>query len=457
MQLWPTAGRLTPVMRKSILGLTLLLATTSCTTGLQPASESSRSATRQAPAGAGNGTTTDPTVGTVTTPARPSQPEEMGWVRVSHDEAVFGGGGDQVVMAVEASPLGLVAVGIDEGEPDINEDDTATIWLSSDGSTWTRAANDPTFRDAEIRDVVWFSASAAFVAVGRYVSDGAVWLSADGTSWSRVALLPFAHLGGGIEMESVIAAGPGLVAVGREWLSEGASIPAVWTSTDGRVWGRVEVDMCNLQEENENAIVDVADHGTGLLAVGFIGTSARTYEPAIWSSSDGTSWQAIEISDADARSSVLRAIEANDQLVWVVGDSEAEHVDARAWRSTDRGQTWTPKQVETGQVGIPALNHITDTPTGWVAVGADGTTRHEFGETIAAVWQSSDGYSWIRHEPRQISLLPTGSATGVVMTAVSAFGGAVVAGGFEGATCATRFNRCDLDAAFWLWMADVQR
>jgi hypothetical protein len=59
--------------------------------------------------------------------------EESGWRRIPHDEAVFGGSGDQLVAAVAAGPSSFVAVGSEfsVGEP------RAVSWVSSDGRSWS--------------------------------------------------------------------------------------------------------------------------------------------------------------------------------------------------------------------------------------------------------------------------------------------------------------------------------
>jgi hypothetical protein len=436
-----------------MIGLVLLVVAASCTSRPQPGSGSSTSANTEAPVVAGVTTSTAPVTSTDATSTSTTEVSESGWLRVSHDDPAFGGVGDQWVAAVTAGPFGFVAVGVDEGQRGFNEDDVAAVWLSPDGRSWSRVGSDSVFTDSEMRDVVWFSANELFVAVGHHVSEGAVWLSSVGSSWTRVALLP-TDPAGGIEIESVIPARSGLVAVGREWLGEGASIPAVWTSTDARSWKRMDVDLSSLDPDHENAMVDVVDHGSGLLAVGLAGSSPSTYEPAMWQSAEGEAWQRVKIEDEDARDSVLNAIAANESSVVLVGESDGDHVDARAWVSGDGGRTWIRVEVETGQVGIPDLLDVVHTPEGWVAVGVDGTTRHEFGESIAAVWQSPDGVSWMRNEPHQNAFLPDGSASGVGMTSVTAFNGVVVVVGFEGAACATRFNGCDLDAAFWIRTAN---
>lgn len=181
-----------------------------------------------------NGATTSTT--TAATTSTTTQSPVIG----GEDPGLVGTGAD--VRAIAVGPLGLVAVGEDPRRPDINEDDEAAVWVSSDGSVWNRVETDPSFVDGAMTDVVWYEAEGVFVAVGTHVSEGAVWHSADGISWSRVALLTFSGPGGGIELDSIVTLGTGLLAIGREWLDAGSFIGAQWTSDDGTSWERVDLD-----------------------------------------------------------------------------------------------------------------------------------------------------------------------------------------------------------------------
>ena len=423
-------------MRRAIASLTCRVIITSCTSTLSdpPTSVQPVDSTAQPSLESTSTTTTEVLEG--------------GWIRLPHNEGAFGRAQDQVVNSLGAGPSGFVAVGVDERHGSLDE---AAVWMSPDGEDWSRVRRDPSFLDAELRDIVWYAEVATFVAIGNQSSEGAVWLSPDGRSWERVAVLPFDQPGGGIEVESVIDAGPGLIAVGREWLGEGSSVPAAWTSADGRSWERADVNVADLDTDHENGIVDVAGDQGSFLAVGFAATSASEIAPALWSSTDATIWQQVEISDEDARLSQLNAIETEDGMIVMVGESRDEGVDARAWSSTDAGDAWTRIEVETGSVGIPVLMDVTPIRGGWLAVGADGTTLRP--QTIAAIWliQPDEVSPWIRYDARHDSLRPAGSASGVVMTAATSDGVTVVAAGFEGRDCVERFSGCDLDAAFWMW------
>ncbi len=148
-----------------------------------------------------------------------TSPDGVSWSRVPHDEAVFGGDGAQQIFSVTAGGPGLVAVGID-GTLD-TEEGNAAVWTSADGFTWSRVPHDEAvFGGAgEQRMLSVTSGGPGLVAVGfdwpadTDLVDAAVWTSPDGFTWSRVPH-DEAVFGGEQEqkMLSVTAGGPGLVA-----------------------------------------------------------------------------------------------------------------------------------------------------------------------------------------------------------------------------------------------------
>lgn len=364
---------------------------------------------------------------------------ELGhWSRAAVGESEVGRPGDQIVSGIAVGPSGFVAVGEDERSAS-NEDNEAAVWTSSTGEQWKRVGSDAGLVDSAMTDVVWFADEQLFVAVGRHVSRGAVWVSPDGEAWERVALLEFAGPGGGIEVDAISVIDGGLLAVGKEWLSEGASIAAVWFSTDARRWERTG-DLSQLGDED--AMVDIIQHADTVFAVGYVDHS----KPTMWVSTDLTEWQVVSLESQISAGVTLHAIATDQTTLVVSGAIDAEEVDARVWASTD-GQTWRGHQQDSLTVGIPTLEDVTHTPHGWLAVGRDGTTyRPKIG---AAVWLSQEGEMWHRYPVDAAAFSPDPAA--LAMTSITFGDGVGVAGGVTGENCVDRFAQCDLDAAFWVW------
>jgi hypothetical protein len=190
-----------------------------------------------------------------------------------------------------------VAGGIESNQP-AGQD--GVIWTSTDGRGWRRVAlPDP---GDGINDVT--TGGPGFVAVGVGTSGSmaelssehaAIWTSADGSAWTRV---PDSAAFDGATIRTVIAGGPGLIAMGNHYQDDGVFSPAVWTSTDGLAWTKepdpTDPNPSVVIEGNLQGRVpfDVAEVPGGYVAVGLeFGLSADNLtRAAVWTSVDGRSW-----------------------------------------------------------------------------------------------------------------------------------------------------------------------
>jgi hypothetical protein len=154
-----------------------------------------------------------------------TSPDGITWTQVRHDDAIFGGAPSSVVVG---GP-GLVAVGSDY----LGGDRDAAVWISSDEINWDQVPHDETVFGGDRYQGMWSvtAASWGLVAVGGDNShskhddrgvfhpdqDAAVWTSPDGLSWTRVPNHEEVFGGPGDQhMSSVVAGGPGIVAVGAD-------------------------------------------------------------------------------------------------------------------------------------------------------------------------------------------------------------------------------------------------
>ena len=224
-------------------------------------------------------------------------PDGIAWSRVPHNEELFGGWSDQEMVSVTAAGSGLVAVG-----PDLS-DFEAGVWISPDGVTWSRPPADTTaFGGEHIQSMMSVTAGGpGLVAVGWEATwgdiDATAWTSVDGISWSRVPTLGAAFTGEGVQsMSSVTAGGPGLVAVGLDSSRSGEDA-AVWTSTDGIIWSRVPDVAAFLGGPGNQGMVSVAARDDGLVAVGHDGRGGD-FDAAVWASPDGITWARVAHDEA---------------------------------------------------------------------------------------------------------------------------------------------------------------
>ena len=242
-------------------------------------------------------------------------------------------------------------------------------WSSPDGSSWDLIEGDGGSGGLA-------AAGPGFVAVG----GGSIWTSADGISWELVQSNPDPR----DWFQDVSAGGPGIVAVGRP--------NKAWYSADGLTWEAAEVPPVPADvypgddgKSPQVYMTDVAAGADRLVATGWMMFNDNGEGPAMWVSSDGTSWRDVPIDgDVFPRGCDISDVDGDaDGFVAVGGCRTGE---ALVWRSPD-GERWERVGGDAFDGDTPRM--VTASPMGWVAVGGD------------AVWTSVDGGSWIR--------VPTGS------------------------------------------------
>jgi hypothetical protein len=330
----------------------------------------------------------------------PSVVDDLGyrWSRVPHDEAIFGEAG---LTSVTSGGPGLVAV----GSVGSGDDEEAGVWTSVDGVTWTRALFDNA-SSRSVRNICRLSSSSACAGQNRV-------------------------------MESVTAAGPGLVAVGLDgfWVpAEGESrdgYAAVWTSVDGITWLRGIIHPLAFFSaegggEGHQRTLSVATAGPGMVVVGADASAA-----AVRTSPDGFAWSRAPHDDA-----VFGAVDDPDSGQWMSGVSVggpglvavgADGTAAAVWTSVD-GAVWSRvahDEAVFGGVGEQEMEAVSVGGPGLVAVGADGTA--------AAVWTSVDGITWSRVAHDEAVF---GGAGRQVMESVFVGGPGLVAVGADGTAAA---------------------
>lgn len=231
-------------------------------------------------------------------------------------------------LRIAAGGPTIVAVGYGGGLLQVNGTDypldVACAWTSTDGITWTAVPDGPALDRAEMLSVVY--AKGEYLAVGEVQiaagtdpsiptsTDASVWTSPDGSTWTREPDAPaFAD---GV-MQSVVAGGPGFVAVGT-----GSNGAASWTSPDGTTWTRAP-DSPSL---DDGAMHGVAAGPGGLVAVGFDGSGAIA-----WHSNDGITWSRDPTGPDFAGAQALSVAALGDRFVAVGGADPAGNPQAYVW------------------------------------------------------------------------------------------------------------------------------
>ena len=342
------------------------------------------------------------------------------WVRVGDDPAVFGDEssangieGNQVIIDLTTGSLGVVAVGAD-GKPG---DYDAAVWVSADGLVWERLPHDDEVFGGE-GDQVMLSVvqtKDTVVAVGESAGHAAGWVSNDGKEWTR-ALID-GRPDGGPEpsaMIDVALGGPGLVAVGSSVSStDFEQHPAVWLSADGTTWSRLPDDTSGassgveIGESTIHRMTLVAAGDSGLVAIG-----PNLAGPVVWISSDGFEWHMLDAEFFDAPTAthaVVSDVVWDGDLLVAVGEFEGNQYWPELvalWVSVDGGATWqvgSEQEAAPGGAGVsytalpipPPTPHLTRFGSSLVVVGNDSIPTDQiingyvqYART-AAVWVAS--------------------------------------------------------------------
>ena len=361
----------------------------------------------------------------------------LAWQRVPPSPAL-GGPGEQRLDGATRFDGRLVAVG-SSARPDAPEADVdGAVWSSLDGIEWERVdapgLDGP--GDQRLLDVV--AAGPGLVAVGTDGTSAAVWTSVDGRSWARSTPDDAVFGGPGDQVAAAVVAGidGALVAVGSD-TGTGDGDAAVWRSTDGGAgWARV-LPGGDLGGPGAQAMADLTVSGPALVAVG-----QGTGGAAAWSSLDGTTWQQVGLGEGRAEAV---AVGPGGAGVVAVGSSGAAGggLDGRAWRSED-GRSWVPAVLDDGALGAAdqeLLDVAVSAPAqGEPVVGAVGRTSLGPGDDAAA-WGSADGSAWAR-APHDEDVY--GGDQAQRMVAVAPLADVLVAVGSSGSAPASR------DAAVWV-------
>ena len=330
--------------------------------------------------------------------------------------SVFGAESEQTMVEVIAGSWGLIAVGVDG----VADDRDAAVWVSDNGSAWERVTHDPAVfggaGDQLINAVT--EMNGQLVAVGEAGERAAVWTSGNRDTWT-VADVAGTESGPSV-MNDVAAFSGGLIAVG----SAGANMcPAVWLSADGLTWQPVSAEMAgrdSLFAADECAMspmFDVAVVSRGVVAVGtrFLSDEDPSYAdfttdgPLVWRSVDGYEWVLEDpefvAEGVDSRYGYLRnnapiALEqvlSDGERLFAVGSYEllpsANDLPgfASLWYSDDGGVNW----ALAGEAALPPASGLLGArglaqfESGLVVVGADAAPAGRHPDYGWMTWSST--------------------------------------------------------------------
>ncbi len=224
--------------------------------------------------------------------------------------------------------------------------------------------------------------SAGWLAVG--APGPVVMTSADGSAWASQAgpgsiAADLAGVGA-----VATAAGPhGYVIVGKLVAAGGACVADVWWSPDLKSWTRAH----DVNEVTGSSQVLAVAAG----ANGFVSAGSHNGKPAVWITSDGTTWTTVVLPvPSGASAGVLQQVAVSGNRVVAVGQATTPAgVVPLAELSLDGGITWQQ---------VPLASPGPDATFTALTVGAAGfTAAAQFGppgQQQIAAWTSAAGTAW---------------------------------------------------------------
>ncbi len=211
------------------------------------------------------------------------------WTRVSDDGGAFAG----ARIDPGAIAIGATAVLVGERCEPATETSLScepSVWLSDNRQVWERHVRQgPDFAEVGVGDMVWFGTQ--LVAATRDPT-APVWISNDAVTWTPApsdqtafpTLEPESEFepAGPIRLNAMAVGPNGIVAVGRGGHEQGGEVPAIWTSSNGLTWNRVPYDEALFGPAGDGPeIHDVVATANGYVAVGDIIIEADCQQPLL--------------------------------------------------------------------------------------------------------------------------------------------------------------------------------
>ncbi len=254
---------------------------------------------------------------------------------------------ERTVAGIASAPGQTVAFGSTNGRP--------ALWTSPNGTAWTRAALPAPSGPGTGRLTDTAHGGQGWLAVG-----GEALTSADGRTWQAVSVSK------GLAPVAAAANGSAYVMVGKR----GAAY-----SNDLKSWSASRGDL------GKDAMNDVAAGQAGFVAVGGRTVNGAAM-PALWTSSDGKSWASATPPPLPngATTGSLTGIVARGGALVATGTAGAR---AFAAVSADGGRTWRPVALPGAAAEVTAA---TVTPHGFVLAGTAGSDVVLWTSADGAAW-----------------------------------------------------------------------
>lgn len=319
------------------------------------------------------------------------------WTQASSDTS------SATVLDIAHGDDGFIAIGADWDESRSGNPLFGRIWISDNGANWELIPADSAFDRAYLTDVV-ATPDGDYVIFGRIQDEAgsqdevplALWQSSDGRRWERVDAGPLSNL-----VSAQVAAGAKgylLAAVSADGVHQ------LWHALDGKNWDLVR-ELPPTTGTHYEDIQRIAAGDDGFVAVGIRG-SARY----VIASADGREW--VEGPSNPDLSLIFAAVGGD----WVMAGDPTEPGQVPMLFSMN-GLDWE----RTGEVETPSADAFAEA-TGLLSTGRTvflvlGAPGDHPAIVPAGVWSSHDGSTWTELEIAA-DVFVTASATSGVTEAL---------------------------------------
>ena len=257
-------------------------------------------------------------------------------------------------------------------------------WSSVNGTNWSLETSSAAWTRRLYHQAL--SHNGKIYVLGGY--DGShkndVWSSVNGINWSlETSSAEWSRRDG---HQAVSHNGRLYVLGGSDSLYANDNLNDVWSSADGKNWGRETDDAGWTRRSSHQAL---SHNGRLYVLGGSAGQNTSDVLNDVWSSADGKNW-VLETANAGwSRRNGHQALSHNGRLYVLGGFVSGDGAKNDVWSAAD-GQNWSmePDNAEwERRFGHQALSHNGRL---YVLGGSDGSNRYN------DVWSSADGENWRR-------------------------------------------------------------
>lgn len=201
---------------------------------------------------------------------------------------------------------------------------------------------------------------------------------------------------GGAVMADVTSVTDGFLAVGHDE-EGGGYVPAMWRSTSGHDWQRVQHEAFGtFAAGGDRAVMTAVSTDQKLIVVAGHEGGPSEYGPvAFWVSDDqGTNWERVPHDDEVFLAGRVNDVTVSEDGSWIAVGARSVDDGNRAsvWRSPD-GRVWEiVAPTTTDATDDQSMHVVAPGGDGLVAMGRDGSGQ----QRVDPVWTSSDGVTWRR-------------------------------------------------------------